>query len=108
MTYSEKLKDPRWQRRRLEIFTRDQWTCLCCGSKDKPLSVHHLVYRKLEPWDYPEHLYQTLCEDCHEIRQELTDKIVDGIRIALKDVPTRRLETVAKRICSEAMSELAT
>ena len=26
MSYSDKLKDPRWQRKRLEIFERDNWT----------------------------------------------------------------------------------
>jgi len=26
--YSEKLKDPRWQRKRLAIFERDEWKML--------------------------------------------------------------------------------
>ncbi len=29
MTYAEQLKDPRWQKRRLEILQRDEWRCLC-------------------------------------------------------------------------------
>ncbi len=106
MTYSQKLRDPRWQKKRLQIFERDNWACLFCGSKDKNLQVHHVAYRKLDPWEYPDYLYQTLCEDCHAIRQELTDKIVDAMRIALKEIPEQRLLDVANRFCAEAMVEI--
>lgn len=65
-TYSEKLKDPRWQKKRLEIFKRDDFACLKCESKDKTLHIHHLFYfEEIEPWDYPEEFLLTLCEDCH-------------------------------------------
>lgn len=104
MTYSEKLRSPRWQKKRLQILDRDHWSCLCCGSEDKNLQVHHVVYGKRDPWDYPDELYQTLCEDCHEIRQELTDKASDALRIALKDIPTERLKLVADKLIAEAMA----
>lgn len=106
MTYAEKLRDPRWQRKRTEILQRDDFTCCICLSKTKFLNVHHLVYAKVDPWDYPNHLLQTLCDDCHKIRQEYTDKASNALRIALRDVPTERLERVAKRLCDEAMSVL--
>ena len=106
MTYKDKLRDPRWQKKRLQIFTRDNWTCLSCGSKDKNLQVHHIVYSKLDPWDYPDHLCQTLCDECHEIRQELTDKAVHALRIAIKDIPTARLAMIAQRLCNSAMEAL--
>jgi len=106
MTYSQKLRDPRWQKKRAEICERDNWRCLFCGSDSKNLQVHHLVYRRKEPWDYPEYLYQTLCEDCHQARQELTDKIVDAVRIAIGKVPTERLAVSAQKICAEAMLEI--
>ena len=106
MTYSQKLREPRWQRKRLEILSRDNWTCKFCYSTEKNLQVHHVVYRKIDPWDYPDYLYQTLCEDCHAIRQELTDKIVDALRIAIKEVPTVRLVAVAQRLAGDAMLEL--
>jgi 5-methylcytosine-specific restriction endonuclease McrA len=108
MTYSEKLRDPRWQRKRLEIFSRDNWACRSCGSKEKNLQVHHLVYRKIDPWDYPDYLYQTLCDECHEARQSVVDKLVDALRISLMNVPTSRLEVVAQRLCNEAIQELTT
>lgn len=65
-SYSEKLKDPRWQRRRLEILSRDQFTCRECFSKEKTLHVHHLAYVSgKEPWDYEDSILLTLCETCH-------------------------------------------
>ena len=32
--YYRKLRDPRWQKRRLEIFARDDWTCQGCDFRD--------------------------------------------------------------------------
>ncbi len=66
--YTEKLKDPRWQKKRLEILDRDNWACCNCSHTDYPLNVHHITYiPNLEPWDYPNKLLTTLCEKCHTI-----------------------------------------
>lgn len=66
MTYSEKLKDPNWQRKRLEILQRDNFRCRACESKTKTLHVHHSYYIKnRDPWDYDDNVLLTLCEDCH-------------------------------------------
>lgn len=65
--YSDKYKDPRWQKKRLEIFERDKWTCSSCVDDSATLHVHHKIYLpKREPWDYPNELLITLCERCHE------------------------------------------
>lgn len=65
-TYFEKLKDPRWQKKRLEIFNRDEFRCITCGDKESTLNVHHLKYEKgFEPWDYDNKCLITLCESCH-------------------------------------------
>ena len=67
LEYSEKLKDPRWQKKRLEIFERDGWACQICYSKDITLTVHHRRYLpNQEPWDYPNEYLITLCKSCHE------------------------------------------
>jgi len=64
--YSEKLKDPRWQKKRLEILERDGWKCMGCGSKDETLHVHHLFYQPhKEPWDIHNAFLITFCEWCH-------------------------------------------
>lgn len=68
-SYSELLKDPRWQKKRLEIMERDNWSCLKCGcglNDGTPLNVHHKYYRKgRAPWEYDDSCYVTLCEKCH-------------------------------------------
>lgn len=65
--YWQKLKDPRWQRKRLEILQRDEFACQHCGEKEKELHVHHCVYfQKQEPWDYESSTLITLCTGCHE------------------------------------------
>ena len=45
-TYFDKLKDPRWQKRRLEILNLNSWSCQDCGETSK------------------------LCEDCHKLTTE--------------------------------------
>ena len=68
--YAEKLKDPRWQKRRLEVFERDDWTCQECGATDRTLHIHHKFYRRgLEPWQYSDAALDTLCEDCHRLKE---------------------------------------
>ena len=106
MTYSEKLRHPKWQKKRLEILSRDGFKCLFCGTDEKNLQVHHLLYKKRDPWDYPDYLYQTLCDDCHAERQLLTDQIVDALRIAIAKVPTIRLKQSAQVVFEKAMLEV--
>lgn len=66
MTYSEQLKHPKWQRKRLEIFERDNYTCLLCKSNENQLSVHHGFYMNtFKLWDYPNESLFTLCIECH-------------------------------------------
>lgn len=68
LSYSDKLKDPRWQRLRLEVFQRDDFRCTRCGNGNRSLHVHHEYYRRsLDPWEYPMDALKTLCERCHEI-----------------------------------------
>ena len=69
--YSELLKDPRWQKKRLEVFNRDNWTCQCCLDTDSTLHVHHTKYTGKFPWDCPDKYLITLCEQCHQKEEEL-------------------------------------
>jgi hypothetical protein len=78
--YLEKLKDPRWQKKRLGIFERDEWTCQSCCSDENTLTVHHKYYiPDREPWDYPDDLLITLCEDCHKEEQELISDLLNDL-----------------------------
>ena len=64
MSYADKLKDPRWQKKRLEIMDRDNWKCVNCGATENTLVVHHVKYDG-EPWDGADADKQTLCNKCH-------------------------------------------
>lgn len=57
---------PNWQKKRLEILERDNFTCQLCENKNKTLHVHHQYYIKNRKiWDYLNSCFITLCEDCH-------------------------------------------
>jgi 5-methylcytosine-specific restriction endonuclease McrA len=72
ITYSEKLKHPFWQKKRLEVMARDKFTCLGCGATTTTLHVHHTSYTKgLNPWEYPLDVLKTLCEVCHKKEHDL-------------------------------------
>lgn len=76
-TYSEKLKDPRWQKKRLEILSRDEFTCQACKNSKDSLSVHHKYYDgKKEPWDYDSNTLVTLCNSCHTEMDSVRKSIV--------------------------------
>ena len=88
-TYAEKLKDPRWQKKRLEIFERDRFRCVVCFSAHKTLHVHHGYYRGgADPWDYEDETLSTLCEDCHQMAGELLESI--HRQIAAMAIPAQR------------------
>jgi 5-methylcytosine-specific restriction endonuclease McrA len=74
--YSNKLKDPRWQKKRLEILQRDKWSCQQCGDEETELHVHHRYYEyNLDPWNYPDADMFSLCYLCHSKNHNL-DKLI--------------------------------
>lgn len=73
-SYSELLKDPRWQKCRLLVLQRDKFTCKFCKDKETTLHVHHKEYKYgAYPWDYPLTNFLTLCEHCHKLASDLID-----------------------------------
>ena len=84
--YGDKLLDPRWQKKRLEVLEESNFTCTRCGDKEKTLHVHHYSYSKSRnPWDTDIDSLTCLCCDCHKIEhlsnltpleQELVDEII--------------------------------
>lgn len=74
--YWQLLRDPRWQRKRLEILNRSDFSCDECGATDKTLNVHHKSYKKgAKPWEYEEHELASLCEECHKSRHDIEKEI---------------------------------
>lgn len=82
-SYVELLRDPRWQRKRLEIFERDRWECVNCGAADKTLNVHHVRYLPgRPPWESPSSDLETYCDECHKevtaLKKRLKE-LIDGV-----------------------------
>lgn len=79
-SYSEKLRDPRWQRKRLEALDLAEWTCEVCADSSSTLHVHHRQYIKgREPWEYDPNQLSVLCEMCHEEHHSKPDRLMDVI-----------------------------
>lgn len=84
--YSEKLKDPRWQKKRLEILEKRNWCCESCYDDKSTLNVHHKNYRSnAEPWDYDDELLIVLCDDCHKKEHEDIDDSLHDLCGFVKD-----------------------
>ena len=82
--YWEKLKDQRWQKKRLELLENAGWRCQSayCDNNDlhAELQVHHRLYlRNTEPWDYPDWAYRVLCDDCHKIEQRIQESAHEAL-----------------------------
>lgn len=75
MTYSEQLKHPKWQKKRLSILERDQWCCQLCSDTESNLQVHHKEYISgRKPWEYEDSNFQTLCKHCHSVVEYFKSK----------------------------------
>lgn len=66
LTYQEQYEHPNWQRVRLEVLSRDQFTCKYCGNEHEQLHVHHLRYQGKFIWNTPVKYLVTLCKTCHK------------------------------------------
>ena len=77
MSFVEQYKDPRWQRKRLEIMQGADFKCQECGSADKELNVHHIKYETgLKVWEYPDDYLKCFCEFCHKRHHSIDDTIL--------------------------------
>lgn len=89
--YFQKLKDPRWQKKRLEVLEANEWRCERCMDADNTLHVHHRQYFKgREPWDYEIGQLAVLCEDCHEATHEDEDVLQLVASYVVSDGPWSR------------------
>lgn len=90
-TYLDKLKDPRWQKKRLACLDKAEFTCRGCGATDKPLHVHHRQYLKgREPWEYEDAQLEVLCETCHKEHHAEIDRLQSAISYASDFGETKR------------------
>ena len=75
-SYTDKLKDSRWQRKRLETLQDAGWKCESCGKREEvELHVHHKRYlHNRQPWEYERKDLAVLCDCCHEMAHGLDKK----------------------------------
>lgn len=73
MTYSEKLKDPRWLEFKAEYvdhYRREHKGVVRCEQCGEEWPHYHLRHRRYEegkdPWDYRFDAMRLMCEECHE------------------------------------------
>jgi hypothetical protein len=75
MTYSEKLRDSRWQKKRLEVLQREDFKCQWCKKygtviQGDYVQVHHGYYEfGRDPWEYDSQSLFCLCEKHHKRAQ---------------------------------------
>lgn len=87
-SYSELLKDPRWQKVRLKKLEAAEWRCERCMDSETMLSVHHKRYVKgRQPWEYPAHELCVLCQPCHEEEHAMKDMRADFVGTLHADGP---------------------
>lgn len=95
MTYAEKLRDPRWQKKRLEIMQRDGFRCVSCLSDIDTLHIHHLRYQfGLNPWEYDNDFLVTLCESCHSGHEQLKYNLAQYFTRANPEVVAELLRAI--------------
>lgn len=105
MTYAEKLRDPRWQRKRLEVMQRDNFCCTWCGNGEVTLNVHHHYYTKgKSPWDYDDSALTTLCEDCH---QDIERKKLELLKCITWEVPFESIYRLATQVDPFLLADFA-
>lgn len=118
MTYSELLRHPFWQKRRLEIMQRDGFKCRKCSDILKNLQVHHLYYiPETLPWDYPDDALITVCDLCHEKEEFKKWFIINVLRLRadftsedisnIKEIVLRRVElNMHRQTVTEYMNQI--
>ena len=105
LSYSEKLRDPRWQRKRLEVMERAGFACESCGDNQSTLSVHHGYYEsKREPWEYDSDTLWCLCEPCHKSAEGDRRDLVKAIGRLHPDKGGSVLE-VLEVLCNAGLGE---
>lgn len=112
-----KYRDPRWQRKRLEVMNAANFTCQECKATDVTLNVHHKIYHKgHDPWDYKDKELVCLCERCHECwhmlkgyaNQLLVDLDESSIRSMVGYGIALALDTGAAKMCRLTSTEATT
>lgn len=84
MTYSEQLKSPMWQKKRLEIMQKYNFQCQMCFDKNMQQHVHHKYYLKnIKAWEYKDECYTLLCNKCHSATHKTIEQINANLSVCV-------------------------
>lgn len=100
-SYRDRLHDVRWLKKKISILERDKHTCLFCdsnGEGSNQLHVRFITREDFDPWDYPDDVYQTICDDCLRKRQPMIDDGLNNIRLAIATIPTEQLDWLFQQL----------
>ena len=76
--WADQYKDPRWQKKRLEVFERAGFRCQNCGNSEKELHAHHLRYKNgAQVWNYENRHIVCLCSKCHELLHDIMNCVLE-------------------------------
>lgn len=95
-SYADKLRDPRWENRRMWFVRKHGAWCRSCKRKGIEFQVHHKVYRKgVEPWDHTDDEMILLCRGCHlewhQALQEFRGAVIGSIPVSSAKIIIRAL-----------------
>jgi hypothetical protein len=91
--YHEQLKDPLWQRKRLEKMQEAGWKCEICGDGSEELNIHHLEYNGKQAWEYDTTGLECLCRTCHSLMHMDINKVkAHAERLCVKHKIVRFIE----------------
>lgn len=70
--FKDQYKHPKWQKKRLEVLEREDYTCQDCGNTESTLHIHHGYYERDKMlWEYPSKTLWCLCEGCHSVWEDV-------------------------------------
>ena len=97
-SYSEQIKSPKWQKKRLEILQLHNFKCEECNSTERQLHVHHSRYIKnRKAWEYDNDIFQVLCSICHNkkhtVKCEIPEFLITTIEL-LNEIDKFHIESL--------------
>lgn len=92
-------KNPKWQKKRLEIMQSKGFKCEWCESIDKELHTHHIIYEKGKRiWEYEDTNFMLLCKDCHESFHEYLNLVSSSLSLLNKSSRDKLLDYILKLV----------
>lgn len=98
INYYEYIKSEEWKQTRKRFYSskmykvlceNGKWSCYCCGTKDKPLDLHHRSYKRLGRENISLDLVP-VCRECHNEIHKCIPHLGNNLWGATKAVRRRK------------------